>query len=69
MIKAISEMLGHADVVITLKIYHHVNARAIREMHIEHSPLRKLEAISVLAKSCRIASSHHCTKIGITVLL
>ena len=38
-IKAASEMLGHADVGITLKIYHHVNAKAIREMHREFSPL------------------------------
>ena len=38
-VKAVSEMLGHADVGITLKIYHHVNARAIREMHREYSPL------------------------------
>ena len=38
-IKAVSEMLGHADVTITLKIYHHVNAKAIREMHREYSPL------------------------------
>ena len=48
-VKAVSEMLGHADVGITLKIYHHVNARAIREMHVEHSPLRKLEAVNALA--------------------
>ena len=38
-LKAVSEMLGHADVGITLKIYHHVNSRAIREMHREYSPL------------------------------
>ena len=38
-IKKVSEMLGHADVGITLKIYHHVNAKAIREMHREFSPL------------------------------
>ena len=38
-VKAVSEMLGHADVGITLKIYHHVNARAIRDMHREFSPL------------------------------
>jgi len=48
-IKAVSEILGHADVGITLKIYHHVNARAIREMHVEHSPLRKLEPANTLA--------------------
>jgi site-specific recombinase XerD len=38
-VKAVSEMLGHADVGITLKIYHHVNASAIREMHREYSPV------------------------------
>jgi integrase/recombinase XerD len=38
-IKAVSEFLGHADVTITLKIYHHVNAKAIRQMHSEYSPL------------------------------
>jgi len=38
-IKAVSEMLGHADVTITLKIYHHVNAKAIRAMHREYSPI------------------------------
>jgi len=48
-VKAVSEMLGHADVGITLKIYHHVNARAIREMHREYSPLRKLEVVNTLA--------------------
>jgi len=48
-IKAVSEILGHADVGITLKIYHHVNARAIREMHVAHSPLRKLEPANTLA--------------------
>ena len=41
-VKAVSEMLGHADVGITLKIYHHVNARAIRKMHRECSPLVKV---------------------------
>ena len=45
-VQAVIEMLGHADVGITLKIYHHVNARAIREMHRECSQLRKLEAVS-----------------------
>jgi integrase/recombinase XerC len=39
-IKAVSEILGHADVGITLKIYHHVNAKAIKEMHSDYSPLR-----------------------------
>ncbi|HEY95901.1 MAG TPA: tyrosine-type recombinase/integrase [Dehalococcoidia bacterium] len=38
-VKAVSEMLGHADVGITLRVYHHVNARAIREMHRECSPI------------------------------
>jgi site-specific recombinase XerD len=38
-VKAVSEMLGHADVGITLKIYHHVNTRAIRDMHREFSPV------------------------------
>jgi site-specific recombinase XerD len=38
-VKAVSEMLGHADVGITLKIYHHVNAKSIRQMHREFSPL------------------------------
>ena len=42
-------MLGHADVGITLKIYHHVNAKAIREMHREYSPLQQLEAVNVIA--------------------
>ena len=41
-------MLGHADVGITLKIYHHVSAKTIREMHREHSPLRELKAIGAL---------------------
>jgi len=41
-VKAVSEMLGHADVGITLKIYHHVNAKAIREMHLEYSPLMNM---------------------------
>ena len=38
-VKAVSEMLGHADVTITLKIYHHVNAKAIRAMHRDYSPI------------------------------
>ena len=38
-IKAVSEMLGHADVGITLKIYHHVNAKSIQKMHREYSPI------------------------------
>ena len=41
-IKAVSEMLGHADVGITLKIYHHVDAKSIQKMHREYSPLIRL---------------------------
>jgi integrase/recombinase XerD len=41
-VKAVSEFLGHADVKITLSIYHHVNAKAIRQMHSEFSPLAQL---------------------------
>ena len=41
-------MLGHADVGITLKIYHHVNAKVIREMHQEYSPVSELESASAL---------------------
>lgn len=41
-VKAVSEMLGHADVTITLKVYHHVNAESIKRMHAEHSPLTAL---------------------------
>ena len=48
-VKAVSEMLGHADAGITLKIYHHVNARAIREMHRECSPARELEVATAVA--------------------
>jgi integrase len=44
--KAVSEILGHADVGITLKIYHHVNAKSIRNMHWEFSPVVELEAVS-----------------------
>ncbi|UCD10276.1 MAG: tyrosine-type recombinase/integrase [Dehalococcoidales bacterium] len=36
-VKAVSEMLGHTDVGITLRVYHHVNEKAIREMHREFS--------------------------------
>jgi len=32
-IKAVSGLLGHADVVITLQTYHHVGRRNIEEMH------------------------------------
>lgn len=42
----VSEMLGHADFGITLKIYHHVNAKAIKEMHREFSPVAELVAVS-----------------------
>lgn len=38
-VKAVSKMLGHADVGITLKIYHHVHTKAIRQMHREFSPM------------------------------
>lgn len=48
-IKAVSEMLGHADVGITLKIYHHVGEKAIRQMHREYSPLRELSTIGASA--------------------
>ena len=41
-VKAVSQMLGHADVGITLKIYHHVNAKSIQQMHQEYSPLIRL---------------------------
>ena len=47
-VKAVSEMLGHADVGITLKIYHHVNAKAIRQVHQEYNPLKQLSAIGAL---------------------
>jgi site-specific recombinase XerD len=48
-IKRVSEMLGHADVGITLNIYHHVSAEAIKNMHREYSPLKELSTISALA--------------------
>jgi site-specific recombinase XerD len=44
-VKAVSEMLGHADVGITLKIYHHVNAKSIMQMHREYSPLSDLKIV------------------------
>ena len=44
-VKAVSEMLGHADIGITLRIYHHVNVKSIRQMHWEYSPLREFSAI------------------------
>ena len=47
-VKAVSEILGHADVGITLRIYHHVNTRAIREMHRDYSPLSDLKIAEVV---------------------
>lgn len=47
-IKVVSEMLGHTNVGITLKIYHHVNAKIIKQVHQEYSPLRAFSAIDVL---------------------
>jgi site-specific recombinase XerD len=41
-VKAFSEFLCHASVTITLKIYHHVNAKAIRQMHSEFNPIAHL---------------------------
>jgi len=38
-IKAVSEILGHADVGITLKIYHHVNVKSIQKLHRAYSPI------------------------------
>ena len=35
-IKAVSRILGQTDVDITLKIYHHVNAKSIQLMHREY---------------------------------
>ena len=48
-IKAVSELLGHADVGITLKIYHHLSAEAIQDMHHRYSPLKQMKTASVLA--------------------
>jgi site-specific recombinase XerD len=45
--KAVSEMLGHADVGITLKIYHHVNIKAIREMHREYNPICTVDNLAI----------------------
>jgi integrase/recombinase XerD len=50
-VKAVSEMLGHADVGITLKIYHHMNASVIREMHRKYSPIENVRL--VLPKAIR----------------
>jgi len=46
-IKAVSEMLGHVDVGITLKIYHHVDAKSMRQMHRENSPLCAIASSSI----------------------
>ena len=46
-IKAVSEMLGHTNVGITLKIYHHVNAKSIRQMHSEYSPICAVASNSI----------------------
>ena len=48
-IKAVSEMLGHADVGITLRIYHHVDAKAIKKTHRVYSPLRMLKPVGAPA--------------------
>jgi len=47
-IKAVSEMLGHTDVGVTLKIYHHVSAMAIKDMHCRYSPLKALKTVSAI---------------------
>jgi len=44
-IKAAIQMLEHSDVGITIKIYHHVNAKSIREMHAEYTPMRTLQTV------------------------
>jgi site-specific recombinase XerD len=46
-VKAVSQFLGHADVTITLKIYHHVTAKAIREMHREYSPIANTRQLAL----------------------
>ena len=67
--KAVSGMLGHADVGITLKIYHHVNSRAIREMHSEYSPVIELEAVDAMCSlEIRDAVSHNTISKLITIL-
>ena len=38
-IKTIGEMLGHTNVSITMKIYHHINANAVGEMYRNYGPL------------------------------
>jgi len=52
-LKAVSEMLGHADVGVTLKIYHHVDAKSIQQMHREHSPLNGLQVGQLLGAGQR----------------
>ena len=47
----VSEMLEHADAGITLKIYHHVNAKAIRQIHQKYSPLKELTTIDTSART------------------
>jgi len=47
-VKAVSEILGHADVSITLRIYHHISDKVIRHVHQEYSPLSELNATSSL---------------------
>ena len=37
--ESIAQMRGQADVTITLKVYHHINADSIRRMHTEYRPL------------------------------
>ena len=41
--KILNEMLRHADVGITLKIYHHTSAKVIKGMHREYSPLLEIK--------------------------
>jgi len=50
-VKAVSEMLGHAGVGITLKIYRHVNAKTTRQIHREYSPLKELTTIDTPART------------------
>ncbi|MFC1947316.1 tyrosine-type recombinase/integrase [Chloroflexota bacterium] len=46
-VKAVSQFLGHADVTITLKVYHHVTPKAIREMHREYSPIKNCKKFTI----------------------
>jgi len=48
-IKAVSELLGHADVGTTLKIYHHVSDEAIEDMHHRYGTLKGPRMVSVIA--------------------